>query len=74
MDRASGFYPAGWEFESLRRRMNTATPTLDPAVIAILNRIDDAIKEFSGAKLASTDQVVDVLLDIRLHAKEINNG
>jgi len=54
--------------------METSTPTLDPAVVAILDRIDQAIKEFSGAKLASTDQVVDVLLDIRLHAKEINNG
>lgn len=52
--------------------MEIATPHLDPAVIDIINKIDTAIKDFSGAKLASTDQVVDVLLDIRLFAKNIN--
>jgi hypothetical protein len=51
-----------------------ATTTLDPAVVEILNKVDQAIKDFSGAKLASSDQVVDVLLDIRLAAKQINQA
>lgn len=75
MDRASGFYPAGWEFESLRRRMNTtleqATPININAVKTITDRVDAAILEFKNAKLASSDQVIDVLLDIRQAALEL---
>lgn len=75
MDRAAGFYPVGWEFESLRRRVSAtleqATPTNINAVKAITDRVDAAILEFKNAKLASSDQVIDVLLDIRQAALEL---
>ena len=41
------------------------TTEINPAQLSIINRIDEAIKQFSPAKLASSNQVVDVLLDIR---------
>ena len=42
-----------------------------PAQLAIINRIDEAINQFAPAKLASSDQVVDVLLDIRQAVLEL---
>jgi hypothetical protein len=44
---------------------------LSPAQLAIINGIDEAIKQFAPAKLASSDQLVNVLLDIRQAALEL---
>jgi hypothetical protein len=55
--------------------MNTtlehATPVNQQAVKLITDRVDVAINEFKNAKLASSDQVIDVLLDIRQAALEL---
>lgn len=48
-----------------------ATPTNINAIKVITDRVDAAILEFKNAKLASSDQVIDVLLDIRQAALEL---
>jgi hypothetical protein len=55
--------------------MNTtleqATPININAVQVITARVDEAILQFKNAKLASSDQVIDVLLDIRQAALDL---
>jgi hypothetical protein len=48
-----------------------ATPINQTAVTNITDRVDLAINQFKNAKLASSEQVIDVLLDIRQAALEL---
>ena len=51
--------------------LDQATPEILNPIKVITDRVDAAILEFKNAKLASTDQVIDVLLDIRQAALDL---